>query len=155
MGAIRIRWRALGKVAAIAVAAVAVLQALPKLLQPPAPAPLARDVGLQGIEVERRPAKRVEFLSHTESKSPRRRPRASLPPDVISSVPHRRAKPQKTREASQPQPRRNSPKPSGSSPPAASPTPESPPPATASPVPIEAPPPPEPPSDGSEEFAPH
>jgi len=156
MGAVRIRWRALAKVAMIAVGVVVALQALPGLLQPPAPPPLAKDVGLRGIVVERNPSKRVEFLSHTESKSPRRERELSspLPPGVISSVPHRHAKPTSRRK--RPKERASSPSPEPSAA-------ESPPPAATPPTPIEpspSPPPPppagpDPPADGSEEFAPH
>ncbi|HET7443787.1 MAG TPA: hypothetical protein VFJ57_03935 [Solirubrobacterales bacterium] len=157
MGAVRIRWRALAKVMVIAVGVVLALQALPGLLQPPAPPPLAKDVGLRGVVVERDRAKRVEFLPHTESKSPRPRPerasREPLAPDVISSVPHPHLKLKA---------KHRSPKPRGAPPPAAASAPE-PPLAAAPPTPIEPPPPPpppppagaDPPADGSEEFAPH
>jgi hypothetical protein len=163
MGGVRIRWRALAKLAALVVGAVAALQVLPALLKAPAPPPLARDVGLPRVK----PAPvqtRGSFPTHEVDKEPRdsqARHRAALPPDVISSLPRRHHAPKPKTKRSQrskapktllvPKPVTAPPPPIESAPPA--PVEPPPPPAPAPPTPLPQPPPP--PADGSEEFAPH
>jgi hypothetical protein len=163
MGAVRIRWRALARVAVIAVAGIAALQALPDLLKPPAPPPLARDVGLPRVAALPKQS-RGSLRTLEVQKEPRDRERQragagrALPPDVISSVPHRHVKRKPRRES---EPSRTKPRPPRAT--VLTPSPPAPEPPTSPPasIPIEPPPPPAPsatppaPTDGSEEFAPH
>jgi len=61
MGGVRVRWRAVGKAAAIAAAGLAALALLPSLARPPVPPPLPRDVGLPRIA---RPARAPSPTDH-------------------------------------------------------------------------------------------
>jgi hypothetical protein len=150
VGRVRIRWKAAGKVAAIAVGGLLALQVLPGLLKPPAPPPLGADVGLPQVEV---------------------RPQAEPPPPPLSSAPKPRkrgrldakisSKPKPHRRKKRSQPKRVKSRPTAT-PPAIAPPPEpapepAPPPAPEpSPAPSEPPTrvPPPPANDGSMEFAP-
>jgi len=149
VGSVRIQWQVAAKVAGIAVACLLALQTLPSLLRPPAPPPLAKDIGLQGISVQPKPQlERVapggELRSPeaAEGKAPKRRPHR---PGTRSSAQGKEGAPRR-QDPLAPAPVPPSP------PPPPSPAPSPPPPIPSSPVP---PPPPPPPSDGSLEFAPH
>lgn len=121
----------LGKLVAIAVAGLALLQVLPGLLRAPEPPPLAADVGLPRVKVAPA-AKPTPPHRHR-----RKRLLPALAPGVISSAPRRQ------RVA---RPPRTPPPPVPAEPPPA-PPPEAPPPPPSEPLP--------PPNDGSVEFAPH
>jgi hypothetical protein len=133
VGAVRIRWSGVGKVAIVAVAALLALQALPGLLRPPQPPPLGKDVGLPQVPSPAEPSPKLRFETHgmraKGTTKPKSRGIKSVPPgrDVISSRPRKPAPP-------------------APSPPA---------PITYEPPPTSVPAPPPPPAgDGSEEFAP-
>ena len=143
MARVRIRWKALGKGVALAALGLLGLQLLPSLLKPPEPPPLAADVGLPRIAIERQPVAAAPELNEA-----RARPRKNRQPQ-------RRPEPRTNRE-----PRPITPSPASPSPPPAPPQSapileQSPAPAP-EPAPVSAPPPaPEPaPTDGSLEFAP-
>jgi hypothetical protein len=146
MGGIRIRWRGVGKVAAIAVAAVVGLSLLPGLLRAPEPPPLGADVGLPQVtptpEEPVRPATRPR--KHRQKSRPRPVPDAPASKAIIGS--RHRHRIMKKRHVSHHES-------------TAEPTPEYVP--SPAPEPIAEPlpaPPPAPrstPGDGSEEFAPH
>jgi hypothetical protein len=151
MGGVRVRWRSVGKVAALAAGGLIALQALPGLLRAPEPPPLAADVGLprplpgevrEEIDLRAGPAdparggavirERVGPARVVRRSPPKARPVLRPEPASISTPP--------------PAP------PSAPAPaPAASPAPP-PQPEAVSPAPPPAAPPP---SDGSVEFAPH
>jgi len=147
MRGIRIRWAGAAKVAAIAIAALIALQALPALLKPPAPPPLAGDVGLPRVvprDAEPEPhqilAPKRPKVDAVRKKPTQGREAVGVAAAVISSEPrrHNHVQAESSPVATQP------------------PTPE-PPSYAPPPVPVPAPPPPAPApvSDGSEEFAPH
>ncbi|MGN6216725.1 MAG: hypothetical protein ACTHN7_07190 [Solirubrobacterales bacterium] len=126
MRGVRVRWARAGKAAAIAIAGLVALQALPGLLKPPAPPPLEADVGLPRV-VPKEPAP-----------VRRRRGRQAVGPAIVVAKPAAPAHPPKPPSPSSP----STPEPAAYVPP--------PPPAPAAPSP-----PPAVVDDGSEEFAPH
>jgi hypothetical protein len=180
MGGVRIRWRGLGKVVLVLVGGLLALQVLPSLLKPPAPPPIAADVGLPQVEVQQpeegspqpSDSSRPFSTRHPEPRPIERRhhPKAGRRGQLsvkVSSKP-RRKRHRPHREL--PESRSSAPAsagapahPAGSPPvpsPPPAPEPSSPPPTPLpAPAPSPIPPPPSEPSppanDGSEEFAPH
>jgi hypothetical protein len=152
MSGIRVRWRALGKGAAVAAVGLIALQLLPGLLRPPEAPPLASDVGLprpdplDANQVSRLAGRQVD--SHREGEGGRGRlGRARVAARPMRPSPRVRAPARPPRPAPPPLP--------GAAPvPAVAPAPPAPPPAPEPPV-AAAPAPPPPPGDGSLEFAPH
>ncbi|HEX5929805.1 MAG TPA: hypothetical protein VFY48_10470 [Solirubrobacterales bacterium] len=143
MGTVRIRWKGLGKVAAAAVAGLLALQALPGLLRAPQPPPLAPDVGLPRVQVQR-----PEPVA--APKPPPRKPRRSQPP---KPRPIRRAEPlgrNTTQKRGSTDRGEVEAAPVPLAVPAQAPAPVAPPPPVPPPIP-----PPAPPGDGSVEFMPH
>jgi hypothetical protein len=137
MGRVQVRWSVLAKMALVVVIALLALRLLPTLLRPPAPPPLAADVGLPAVEIQHElhePEPKLEPAA-----TPKRR------------VPHP-LKPERRRQKRKP-----APSPAPVTAPAAAPEP--PPSAPVStpvpmPAPATAPEPPPLPDDGSVEFAP-
>lgn len=157
MGRVRVRWRGVGKVAAVLIAGLVALQVLPGLLKPPEAPPLAADVGLPRVSVPHEPAVEIHEPAQASKPpkvkpEPRRSNGLSAATAVIGTTP-RRHKPRRR------EPRgdlfshteRKSPAP----PPPAPPPPPEPPPYVPPPAPEPPPNPPPPPTDGSVEFAPH
>jgi hypothetical protein len=163
MGAVRIRWRGVARVAAIVLFGLVAVRLLPGLLRAPEPPPLAADVGLPKVAPVVAPVADAAPHTRTRPRRPRRKPHprpvrdAPAASAVIGS--HRKPRIERHREHL----KRRSHKPL----PAAAKAPESPPPPPheyappPAPAPIPEPlPEPEPapaptPDDGSEEFAPH
>jgi hypothetical protein len=169
MGGIRIRWRGVAKVAAIAFVGLLAVRLAPGFLRAPEPPPLAADVGLpkaapvtdvpregatqpvtdgQGRRTESRPAtgpRKRRRRSHPPKSRPHPVRDAPASEAVIGSRHRHRvaAKPDREKAAE-------------STPP---PAPEYVPPvlpeAAPEPLPEPSPPPPATPGDGSQEFAPH
>jgi hypothetical protein len=141
MGAVRVRWWALARWVGGGLAVLLAVQALPPLLRPPPPAPLAADVGLPRV----------------------RPPDPAVPPDDVARVSPARALPARHRVDRRG--RRRAPgreghteaarlvgeDPAVVAPAVAPATPPPPPPVTPAPPPA----PPPPPADGSVEFMPH
>jgi hypothetical protein len=148
---LRVRWSAAGKVAVAIVVGVLALRAVPALVQPPEPPPLAADVGLPRSVVGARPergsrlwrigAQRTAAMAVGGARAvarPRRDGRPGPDGEMSSSAGRKPGTP-----IAGP----------GPTPPAPGPAPE-PLPVAPAPAPEPAPAPP-PPSDGSEEFSPH
>src|SRR6478735_492685 len=79
MRGVRVRWAGAAKVAALAIAALVALQTLPELLKPPAPPPLAEDVGLPRVvpkDAEKEPEPR-KLRFETDAQRPKRTARLS------------------------------------------------------------------------------
>jgi len=137
------------------IAGLLALRLGPALLKPPEPPPLAADVGLQGVAVERVPEHVPERRAPDSSKDPGHVRRQPAPPrqrrrlePKIGSKPKPRPKQKAAEKPAPPQ--------SPPAIPAPPPTPEPPAPAPQpAPSPAPAPAPPPPPDDGSAEFAPH
>ncbi|MGE0066747.1 MAG: hypothetical protein AB7T48_05275 [Solirubrobacterales bacterium] len=167
MGAIRVRWRGVGKVAGLAAAAVVGLNVLPGAFAAPQAPPLAPDVGLAGVAgtsgappVIVREAEAEPEPARKRRPKPKPRPSRGVAPAsaVIGTTPRR--------HELEPEARRRCPNgdlasvcepksPPAPAPPPPSPAPEPVVPAPPSePVPVPAPPQPAP-EDGSMEFAPH
>src|SRR5262245_15060260 len=74
MGAVRVRWSTLARWVGGGLALLLALQALPPLLRPPAPEPLAADIGLPRVRAARSaaPTARVARVSSARA-LPRRR----------------------------------------------------------------------------------
>jgi len=144
---VRVRWAGTWKVAAVAVGLLIAVQALPVLMRPPQPPPLAKDVGLPPVmpAAEESPPPNLRFETDAE------RPKGTTgmaATGVISSTPRPRQR-RERRQIVRPSP---APQPPVSATPPAEPVPYEPPtPPIAPPAPA---PPPAPPGDGSEEFAP-
>jgi hypothetical protein len=137
MGKVQVRWSVVAKATLVAVIAALALRLLPTLLRPPAPPPLAADVGLPSVEIQ---PERHEPEPKLEPVAP---PRKRVPPPLKPERQHQKRKP-----ATSPAPLT-----------APVPVPEPPPSAPVSapapvPVPAPAPEPPPRPGDGSVEFAP-
>ena len=106
---IRIRWKALGKGVALAVAGLLALQVLPALLKPPEPPPLGADVGLPRVAVEAEPAPRPTApagAARTQA-APAQLARSRDLTTKVSSNPksHRHRKPHPTSQPPAPHPR--------------------------------------------------
>lgn len=179
MAGVRIRWRGVAKVAAIALVGLVAARLAPGFLRAPEPPPLGADVGLPQAEVPR------EGAAERATRVPRG---AGTKP--VTGVPGRRAagraaaRPRKHRQ--RPHPRRSRPRPArdapaskavigsgrrhrvvakppsrpekvveSAPPPTQGYVPPAIPEAVAEPVPEPPPPPPSTPGDGSQEFAPH
>jgi len=172
VGGLRIHWMTLGKGVALAGVGLLALQVLPGLLKPPAPPPLAGDVGLPRVQIDREAG--VKAPSQAEASgpaTPKLRRRQHLPklpghPGLrggkISSKPaphrHPRKKRRKAKQApaAEALPTKTA-SPTPSPPPVPSPpsTPEPPPAPSSAPSPAPPPEPSSPAEDGSAEFAPH
>lgn len=148
MGAVRVRWGGVGKVAILAVAALLALEALPGLLRPPEPPPLGEDVGLPQIGLAPEPAPKSRFESRPMHDKGTTKPKNhKVEPVARFQTVDRRPKGttgSAGRDVISTRPRKPTP-PAPSSP---APVPYEPPPTHA---PVPAPPAP---GDGSEEFAP-
>lgn len=150
MAGLRIRWRAVGRVAAILAVGLIALRLVPTLLRAPEPPPLSRDVGLPKVRsaasgtvrvVKKRPRKPHRHVTHHEHPHPSRDPRPASKAK-ISSTPRPAPEPP-------PEPVESGPPPAPEyvSPPVPEPSP--------TPVPDPPPAPRSVPGDGSEEFAAH
>src|SRR6186997_2523525 len=138
---------------AIAAGVLLALQALPALLRPPEPPPLAPDVGLPAVVPQRPepttpPPHELHQIPHLPGRNfdavRKRDPRRA----VISSRPRRHRRP----PAPPPRPWPEPAPPAAPAPPSALPAPPPTPESVAAPSPAPAPPPPPPADDGSEEF---
>ncbi len=161
----RIRWRGVGRAAAIVVVALIGMRLLPDLLRAPEPPPLGADVGLP--KAKPAAASRPVVPEPTKPGAPapkhpsKRRPTPVAVPDAPASTArigtrtrrpkHRRRVPHRVKEKRSPPPE---PTPESTPPPAPEYVP--PPAAEAAPEPVPEPPPdpPSTPGDGSQEFAP-
>src|SRR3954468_19253068 len=163
MRRVRVRWTSAAKAAAIAVGALVALQTLPALLKPPAPPPLAPDVGLPQpvvrdaepeLHQQIHPAE-VEVDAVRRRGLERPRGRTGVGPATVVSRSGRRLH----RRRRHPQPMR-APAPTPAAPTPTAPAPEPatyvppPTPVPVAPAPEPAPSAPAPVGDGSEEFAP-
>src|SRR5215213_10279916 len=142
MGAIRVRWLTLARGAGAALAALLAVQAVPALLRPPPPEPLAPDIGLPAIA----PSKPVVRFAGVGRLSPARALPAGSRADRDSPQAAGLARP-----TTPPAPPAKAPTTTPHSVPAPAPAA-----APAAPAPpISAPAPAPPPGDGSVEFMPH
>src|SRR3954462_14255500 len=154
MRRVRVRWTSAAKAAAIVVAALVALQALPALLKPPEPPPLAPDVGLpQPVVKDAEPELHQQIHpAEVEVDAVRRREleqpggMTGLGPAKVVSRSGRRLRRKRRDPEPTPAPAAATPEPATYVPPPApvpvAPTPE---PAASAPAPV---------GDGSEEFAP-
>ena len=144
----RIRWSGMAKLAIGAIAGLVALQALPAMLHPPEPPPLAEDVGLPRIDRSAGSPPPQTRLETPRAHKGAGKTTKSAAIDVIRSKP-RSPRPAAAKPKAPPAPPVEPPAPSPvyEPPPPSSPTPS----ATLAPPPAAAPPP----GDGSEEFAPH
>jgi len=142
MGAVRVRWSTLARWVGGGLAVLLAAQALPPLLRPPPPAPLAADIGLPQVRAAEPPARPAGLA--------RVSPARALPARRLGARRGRR------RAAGRKRPIEAGARLVGEDPvvvaPAAEPV-AAPPPPPVTPAPAPAPPPP--PADGSVEFMPH
>jgi hypothetical protein len=142
MGAVRVRWSTLAKWVGAGLAALLAAQALPPLLRPPAPPPLAADVGLPRVRAAE-PATPAALAARV---SPARALPARHRPDR-----HGRRRPTGRERRTEPEAHAVGEDQVIIAPAVEPATP--PPPPAVTPAPPPAPPPP--PADGSVEFMPH
>jgi len=142
MGAVRVRWSTLARWLGGGLAVLLAVQALPSLLRPAPPAPLAADIGLPRIRAGD-PAVRPAGVARVS-------PARALP------ARHRADRHSRRGASGRKRPVEAGARPGGKDPATVAPAVEAatpPPPPPASPAPPPAPPPP--PTDGSVEFMPH